>query len=109
MIYFSKIFVVKQDREAEFSAWVDYINSHKDEAIATFEYEGINREVFVTFQGRDDRTYVIFSNEADQEPIPGDQSVPINAEHTRIKNECLEPIAGRGQVVVNLSTRPATM
>lgn len=74
----------------------------REEALATFEYENVRREVFVLFKGYNDENYVIGYNEVNGEPQSGDGAVKINQEHSRVREECLEPISERGEVLLDL-------
>lgn len=76
--------------------------SRREEAIATFAYEHVTREVFVEFLGNDGNTYVIGLNEATEPPKSGNPAIPINQEHRVIKEECLEPTSQRGRVLLDL-------
>lgn len=51
----------------------------REEAIATFAYERITREVFVLFQRADGTSYVIGLNEASDVPEKSDPSEPIKS------------------------------
>jgi len=102
-MYFSRIWKIKEGKLEKFKAWMEELSTtRKEEALATFEFEHVTREVFVLFKGNDSHDYVIGLNEAATEPLPGDPSVAINQEHSSIKKECLEPITERGQVLLDL-------
>jgi len=84
-------------------AWLTVLGTErKDEAVATFAYENITREVFVLFEGNDGEHYVIGCNEVSGERRPGDPEVKINQEHAQVRQECLEPISERGEILLDL-------
>jgi len=103
--YFSKIFKIKPDKEHVFFDWMEEIHMRKEEAVKTFEYEGVRREVFVTFKNPGGDTYVVGFNEALEAPKKSDKNVEINRKHAEIMRECLEPISERGTVVLDLSSK----
>ena len=74
----------------------------REEALATCEYENVKREVFVLFKGHSDENYVIGYNEVNGEPQSADGAVKINQEHSRVREECLEPVSERGEVLLDL-------
>ena len=74
----------------------------REEALATFEYENVTREVFVLFKGQNGENYVIGYNEVNGEPQSGDVAVKINQEHRRVREECLESISERGEILLDL-------
>ena len=101
---FSKIFRVKKDKLDTLKQWfVVLSNERKEEAIATFAYENVTREVFVLFKGDDGKYYVIGFNEVNGEHKKGDPDVKINQEHRKIREECLERISENGEVLLDLS------
>lgn len=103
-MYFSKIFKVKEGKLDTIKNWFTILNTtRKEEAISTFEYEEITREVFVLFEGKDDNHYVIGFNEASRTPGPSNPNVTINREHNEIKKECLESISNPGEILMDLS------
>ena len=103
-MYFSRIFKVKEGKLENIKDWFNQLStSRKEEAVATFQYEGVTREVFVLFKGNDGNHYVIGFNEALDVPKKSDPSVLINQQHTAIKQECLEPISDRGETLMDLS------
>jgi len=103
-MHFSKIFKVKEGKLETLKDWFSEISTiRKDEAIATFAFEGVTREVFVLFEGKEGNHYVLGFNEAVGIPGPSDPSVAINQEHTAIKKECLEPISNSGEILMDLS------
>lgn len=103
-MHFSKIFRVREGKLATLRQWFAVLsNERKEEAIATFEYENVSREVFVLFRGNDGHEYVIGLNEVTGEHKKGDPAVKINQEHTKILKECLEPISDNGEVLLDLS------
>ena len=105
-MYFSRIWRVKEGKVEKFRDWMKLLStSRQEEAIATFAYEHVTREVFVEFAGDDGRTYVIGLNEATEPPRHGDPNVPINQEHRAIKEECLEPITKAGEVLLDLKAK----
>lgn len=75
----------------------------KEEAVATFAYENVEREVFVLFKGNDGESYVIGFNEVNGEHKKGDPDVKINQEHKRIRLECFEPISENGEIMLDVS------
>lgn len=102
-MHFSKIFKVKEGKLEIVKKWFNTLNTiRREEAIATFEYEGITREVFVMFEGKDGSCYVIGLNEAIKEPKRGDPDIKINREHNAIKQECLEPFTDNGNIILDL-------
>ena len=76
--------------------------TRREEALATFEHEGVKREVFVLFLGSEGSHYVAAFNEGPVSPQPSDPSVAINTEHKRVKEECLEPVSNPGEVLLDL-------
>ena len=101
---FSKIFKVKEGKLGELKQWFEILSGErKEEAIATFEYENVSREVFTLFQGEDGFHYVVGLNEVIGEHKKGDPEVKINQEHTKILKDCLEPISDNGEVLLDLS------
>ena len=104
-LHFSRLFKVKEGKVETIKNWLTTLNTaRKDEAIATFAYEGVTREVFVLFTGVDGQYYIAGFNETTGgTPGPSDKSVPINQEHTSIMKECLEPLSmNRGEVLMDL-------
>jgi hypothetical protein len=102
-MHFSKIFKVKEGKLDTLQQWFEVLsNERREEAIATFTYENVSREVFVLFKGYDGSDYVIGLNEVTGEHKKGDPEVKINQEHTKILKECLEPISENGQVLLDL-------
>ncbi len=103
MLTFSRIFKIKEGKVETFKHWMNEISTtRRDEAIATFEYENVTREVFALFK-RDEEYYVVAFNEGGDVLGPSDPNVPINQEHTRIKKECLETFSDRGEILMDLS------
>lgn len=103
-MHFSKIFKVKEGKLDVIKQWFSVLsNERREEAVATFEYENVSKEVFVLFEGEDGCNYVIGLNEVTGEHRKGDPEVKINQEHTKIMKECLEPISDNGKVLLNLS------
>lgn len=103
-MHFSKIFKVKDGKLNILKQWFDVLsNERREEAISTFEYENVEREVFVMFKGIDGDDYVIGLNEVNGELKKGDPSVQINQEHRKIMEECLESISENGEVLLDLS------
>ena len=104
-MHFSKLFKVKEGKLETLTNWFEMLSGvRKEEAIATFEYENVSREVFVVFRGHDGCHYVIGLNEVTGKRRKGDPKVKINQEHRKIIEECLEPISENGYVVLDLST-----
>jgi len=103
-MYFSKIFKIKEGKLEKFKSWLHSLETdRREEALKTFEYENITREVFAIFKGKDSNHYVIGLNEiSDGEPKAGDPNVKINQEHGVIKKECLEPFSDNGEVILDL-------
>lgn len=61
---FSKLFKVREGKLDRLKDWFEVLSGdRKDEAIATFEYENVSREVFVLFRGQEGDHYVIGLNE----------------------------------------------
>ena len=86
--------------------WFNQISTkQKNEAISTFAFEGVTREVFSIFKGLDGEHYVIGLNEATNIPKKGDPSVQINQEHTAIMTECFEPFSEKGEILLDLNTQ----
>jgi hypothetical protein len=101
---FSKIFRVKEGKLDVLKQWFLVLSSErKEEALATFAYENITREVFVLFKGYDNHHYVIAFNEGSGEYKAGDPTVKINQEHAKVREECLEKISENGEVLLDLS------
>lgn len=100
---FSKLWRVKEGKADIFRAWMAEMDgSRRDEALATFDYENVTREVFAMFRGGDGNDYVVAFNESNGPVGPSDPSVPINVEHKAIRNECLEAISDAGEVLLDL-------
>lgn len=103
-MHFSKIFRVKEGKLETLKRWFEVLsNERKDEAVATFEYENVSREVFALFKGHDGFDYVIGLNEVTGEHKKGDPSVKINQEHRAVLEDCLERISDNGEVLLDLS------
>ena len=103
MLHFSRIFKIKAGKLDAFKKWMNELSTvRKEEAIATFAYEHVTREIFALFKGTDGTHYAIGMNEASENYRPGDPNVPINQTHDAIKKECLEPITERGEVLLDL-------
>ena len=101
---FSKIFRVKEGKLDLLKQWFVVLSGErKEEAISTFAYENVTREVFVLFKGYDNHHYVIGFNEVNGEHKKGDPEVKINQEHTKIREECLERISENGEILLDLS------
>ena len=101
---FSKIYKVKEGKLDKLKYWFNVLSSdRREEAIATFDYENISREVFALFKGKDGLDYVIGLNEVIGEHKKGDPQVKINQEHSKILDECLEPISEAGEVLLVLN------
>jgi hypothetical protein len=102
-MHFSKILRVKEGKLDIIKQWFKVLDGERrEEAIATFVYENVEREVFVLFKGNDGEHYVVGLNEVNGEHKKGDPSVQINQEHNSIRQECLEPISGNGEVLLDL-------
>jgi hypothetical protein len=102
-MHFSKLFRVKEGKLDTLKEWFVVLGGdRREEALATFEHENVTREVFVLFKGHNDENYVIGYNEVNGEPKGGDEKVKINQEHSRVKEECLEPVSERGEVLLDL-------
>jgi hypothetical protein len=100
---FSKLFKVREGKLDTLKNWFEVLSGdRKDEAVATFEYENVSREVFVLFQEQEGDHYVIGLNEVTGEHKKGDPEVKINQEHTKILKECLEPVSERGEILLDL-------
>ena len=107
MLFFSKLFRVKEGKLERVKEWMSILSSsRRKEAIETFEYENVKREVVVVFQGDDGSHYLIGLNEASSDYRAGDPDVSINQEHSEFKKECLEPVSKNGQVLLDLSASP---
>lgn len=103
-MHFSKLFKVKEGKLETLKNWFEVLSGERrEEAIETFEYENVSREVFVLFNGNDGQNYVIGLNEVTGEHRKGDPEVKINQEHTKILKECLEPVTENGRVLLDLS------
>jgi hypothetical protein len=101
---FSKLFRVKEGKLDTLKQWFEILsNQRRGEAVTTFAYENISREIFVLFTGNDGYNYVIGLNEVTGEYKTGDPDVKINQEHKAIREECLEPISDNGAVILDLS------
>jgi hypothetical protein len=100
--YFSKIFRIRPGREQVFFDWMEEVNRRREEAISTFEHEGIHREVFATFKS-EEGVYVVGFNEALVVPKKSDQAVELNRKHVEVMRECLEPISERGTIMFDFS------
>jgi hypothetical protein len=104
MLTFSRIFKIKEGKLDVFKNWMNELSTtRRDEAIATFDYENVTREVFAVFKGKDGEDYVVAFNEGGDIPGPSDPNVPINKQHNLIKQECLESFSDRGEIVMDLS------
>ena len=104
-MYFSRLFKIKEGKLEKFKDWMKQLSTERsEEAISTFAYERVTREVFTLFQGTDGTFYVIGLNEANDVPGKSDSSVPINQEHSAIKKECLDPISEPGEVLLDLKS-----
>jgi len=102
-MHFSKIFRVKEGKLDMVRQWFQVLTTdRKEEALATFAHENINREVFVLFKGSDGHDYIIGVNEVIGEHRKGDKEVTINQDHEKIKHECLEPFSGGGEIILDL-------
>jgi hypothetical protein len=102
-MYFGRILKVKPEKLDTVKNWFNQLSTtRKTEAISTFAYESVTREVFSIFKGLDGEHYVIGLNEATNTPKKGDPSVQINQEHTAIMAECFEPFSEKGDVLLDL-------
>ena len=105
-MHFSKIFRVREGKLDTLKQWFEVLSGErKDEAVATFAYENVSREVFVIFKGYDGTNYVVGLNEVTGEHRKGDPAVKINQEHRAIMEECLERISENGEILLDLSLR----
>lgn len=105
IIKFSKLFEVKVGKVQVLKDWLVTLGAvRKKEALATFAYENITREVFVLFKGDDRKCYVAAFNEMSGIHRKEDPTVQINKEHKRIREECLEPISSPGEVLLDLQS-----
>lgn len=103
-MHFSKIFKVKEGKLETLKQWFEVLSSERrEEAVDTFVYENVSREVFVLFKGYDGRDYVIGYNEVTGEHKKGDPAVKINQEHREVMEQCLERISENGEVLLDLS------
>lgn len=103
-MYFGRILKVKPEKLDKVKTWFNEMNTtRREEALSTFSFEGITREVFSLFKGIDDQYYVVGLNEASGIPKKGDPSVLINQEHSAIMIECLEPFSEKGEILLDLS------
>lgn len=101
---FSKIYKVKEGKLTMLRQWFLVLsNERMDEAVATFAYENVTREVFILFKGLDDNNYVVGFNETNGELKKGDPEVKINQDHAQVKEECLERISENGEILLDLS------
>lgn len=102
-MYFSKLFKIKDGKLEVFRDWMDQLGTaRRDEALATFAFEHVSREIFVLFRGLDNTHFVIGLNEANGTPGESDASLPINQQHAAIKKECLEVISEPGEILLDL-------
>ena len=102
-MYLSRIFKVREGKLDKITEWFTLLRTTRSkEAVATFECEGVSREVWALFKGIDGNHYVIGLNEAEGIPQKGDLSIQINQEHRAMKEECLEPISDPGKVLMDL-------
>jgi hypothetical protein len=103
-LYFSMLWKIKAGKLDVFRDWMNQLKDvRREEALATFGHESITREVFVLFSDSEGNHYVLGFNEASISPKSPDLSIPINVEHKKIKEECLEPITDPGEVLLDLS------
>ena len=108
-MHFSKILKVKEGKLDTLKEWFEVLSGdRKEEAIKTFKYENVSREVFVLFSGSDGENYVIGLNEVTGDLKKGDLSVQINQDHKKIMEECLEPISNRGEILLDLSLQKSS-
>lgn len=102
-MHFSKIFRVKERKLDELKSWFNVLSDErKDEAIATFEYENVEKEVFVLFKGNDGENYVIGFNQVNGDYRKGDPKVKINQEHREVMERCLEKTTSDGEILLDL-------
>lgn len=103
-MYFGRLYKIKDGKLEKIRDWFNKLNTDlRDEAIATFSHEGVQREVFALFKGSNKEYYVVGLNEASGIPKQGDPSVQINQEHAAIKLECLEAISDKGEILLDLT------
>ncbi len=103
-MYFSKLFKVKEGKLDTLKQWFEVLSSERrEEAVATFAYENVSREVYLLFKGYDGHHYVIGLNEITGEHKKGDPTVKINQEHRTVMEECLERISENGELLLDLS------
>ena len=103
-MHFSKIFRVKEGKLDMLKQWFETLGGERrEEAIATFAYEHVTREVFVLFKGHDEKFYVIGFNEVNGDYRKGNPEVKINQEHRNVLESCLERISENGEVLLDLS------
>lgn len=93
----ARLFRVKEGKLDQWLAWCQRLNGElRDEAAATLKDEGIRDEFFITFEiDRVHYTLGAVLTPNGETPKPADSSVAINAEHKRLKRECLE-LVGKG-------------
>lgn len=102
-MHFSRLYKVKVGKLEVLKNWFDVLNKERRmEALATFAFENISREVFVIFSGDNGENFVVGFNEVIGELRSSDPNVKINQEHKKILQECLEPISGHGKVEIDL-------
>ncbi len=100
---FSRLLKVKEGKLETLKEWFEVLGGErKREAIGTFEYENVSRELFVLFSAEDGNHYVIGMNEVTGEHKKGDPAVQINQEHRKVMEECLERVSERGEVLLDL-------
>lgn len=100
---FSKLFRVKEGKLERVRDWMNELStSRQEEALGTFEYENVTREVVAIFKGNDGHHYLIGLNEVTEPSRTADPTVSINQEHSKFKKECLEPISEKGEVLFDL-------
>ncbi|HTU12437.1 MAG TPA: DUF6176 family protein [Allosphingosinicella sp.] len=105
-MYPSRLYMVKQGMLQEVQDWMLTLSTvRREEALATFQYEDVDREIFVLFRGFGGEYYAFGFNLAGEAYRPGDPDVLINREHLAMKKACLEPISAKGEVFLDLKRR----
>ena len=106
---FSKLYKVKEGKLNTIKEWFEVLErDKKEEALKTFEYEQITREIFVLFHAETGDQFVIGLNEVNGKRITGDPEVLINQHHRAVLQECLEPVSNRGEVLLDLSLQKSS-
>jgi hypothetical protein len=94
------LFTIKEGKLQQWKDWCAYLIEHKEEVLATMQYEHASRELFTLFSVGD-VYYVVGHAEFFDTPVPADMTVPLNIEHRKNMSECLERV-GSAEILYDI-------